>query len=62
LKFYLVSDLCFFQAIAQKGAHMLQPLGEKTFVLISNALGKVTTLNYSHVLLSTRIGENPTKI
>jgi hypothetical protein len=54
-------DLCLFKLVAQKGAHMLKPLGKKTFALISNALGQGMAPSYSHLLPPTRIGKNPTK-
>jgi hypothetical protein len=40
---------------------MLQPSKGKIITLISNVLGKGGALNYSHLSLPTKMGENSTK-
>jgi len=49
------------QPTTQKGGHTLLPLGEKTFVLISNTLRKGRAPSYLHLSPPTKIGKNPTK-
>jgi hypothetical protein len=51
-----------FLVLAQKGTHMLQPLGEETFALMSNVLKKGVALSYLPLLPPTRTNDNPTKV
>jgi hypothetical protein len=50
-----------FWPTIQKGGHMLQPLREKSFLLISNVFGKGRAPIYSHLLPLTKSNKNPTK-
>jgi CRISPR/Cas system-associated protein Cas10 (large subunit of type III CRISPR-Cas system) len=50
----LESDLHLFRPTNKKERHMLQPLKEKAFVLISYALGKRRALSYSHLSTPTK--------
>ncbi len=58
LKYFPEGDLRLPRPIVQRGAHMLQPLGEEAFTLISNALEKGVGCSCSHLMPLTRMGKN----
>jgi hypothetical protein len=50
-----------FRPIIQKEGHMMQPMGKKTFTLISNVPGNGLALSWFHQSPPTKMGENPIK-
>jgi hypothetical protein len=60
-EYFPEGDLHLPLPTVQKKAHILQPLGAKPLVLITNAPKKGVVSNCSH-LLPPKMGKNPSKI